>query len=110
MCLTPTNWTKGAIMTLIQKLHPTRFTGMSGKMAAIVAHILNQNWTSPSIAELTVTSDGHLLARHEGDCGFNNYIGLVAEFEANWKRLLIAAGLTDAERQDAEAAYERALD
>ena len=97
-------------MTLIQKLHPTRFTAMSGKMAAIVACILGQNWTLPCIAELVITSDGHLLARHEGDCGFNNYIGLVAEFEANWKRLLIAAGLTDAERQDAEAAYERALD
>jgi hypothetical protein len=97
-------------MTLIQKLHPTRFTGMSGKMTAIVAHILGQNWTLPCIAELVITSDGHLLARHDGDCGFNNYIGLVAEFEANWKRLLIAAELTDVERQDAEAAYERALD
>jgi len=97
-------------MTLIQKLHTDRFTGMSGKMAAIVAHILNQNWTSPSIAELTVTSDGHLLARHEGDCGLNNYLGVAADLEANWKRLLNAAELTDAERQNAEAAYERALD
>ena len=96
-------------MTLIQKLHPARFTGMSGKMAAIVAYILNQNWTSPAIAELVVTSDGHLLARNEGDCGFNNYIGIATDLEANWKRLLTAAGLTDAERQDAEAAYERAL-
>jgi len=96
-------------MTLIQKLHPTRFTAMSGKMAAIVACILGQNWTLPCIAELVITSDGHLLARHEGDCGFNNYIGLVVEFEANWKRLLVAAGLTAAERQEAEAAYQRAL-
>jgi hypothetical protein len=96
-------------MTLIQKLHPARFIGMSGKMAAIVAHILDQNWTSPTIAELTVTSDGHLLARHEGDCGFNNYIGRAADLECNWKRLLVAAGLTDAERQEAEAAYLRAL-
>ena len=97
-------------MTLIQKLHPARFTGMSGKMAAIVAYILDQTWTSPIIAEITATSDGHLLARHDGDSGFNNYIGRLADLEANWKRLLVAAGLTDAERQDAEAAYERALD
>lgn len=97
-------------MTLIQKLHPARFTGMSGKMVAIVAHILNQHWTFPRIAELTVTSDGHLLARHDGDCGFNNYIGTVADLEANWKRLLIAAGLTDAEQREAEAAYQHALE
>ncbi len=96
-------------MTLIQKLHPTRFTAMSGKMTAIVAHILDQKWTSPTIAELVITSDGHLLARHEGDCGFNNYIGRAVDLECNWKRLLVAAELSDAERQEAEAAYERAL-
>lgn len=96
-------------MTLIQKLHPARFTGMSSKMTAIVACILDQKWTSPSIAELTITSDGHLLARNLWDCGFNNYLGRLADLEANWKRLLDAAGLTDAERQEAEAAYERAL-
>ena len=96
-------------MTLIQKLHPARFTGMSGKMTAIVAHILNQNWTSPQIAELTVTSDGHLLVRNSGDCGFNNYIGTAADLEANWRRLLSAAGLTDAEYKEAEAAYQRVI-
>ncbi len=96
-------------MTLIQKLHPTRFIGMSGKMAAIVGRILGQHWTSPAIAELVVTSDGHLLARNEGDCGFNNYIGIATDLEANWKRLLVAAGLTDAERQEAEAAYEQVM-
>jgi len=96
-------------MTLIQKLHPARFTAMSGKMAAIVACILDQKWTSPSIAELMVTSDGHLLARNLWDCGFNNYIGTVADLEANWERLLDAAGLTAVERQEAEAVYQRAL-
>jgi hypothetical protein len=96
-------------MTLLQKLHPARFTNMSGKMAAIVACILDQKWTAPAIAELTVTSDGHLLARNLWDCGFNNYLGRLADLEANWKRLLNAAGLTDKERQEAEAAYDRAL-
>lgn len=96
-------------MPLAQKLHPTRFTAMSGKMAAIVACILDQKWTAPSIAELTVTSDGHLLARNLWDCGFNNYLGTVADLEANWEGLLNAAGLTAVERQEAKAAYQRAL-
>jgi hypothetical protein len=96
-------------MTLAQKLHHTRFTAMSGKMAAIVACILDQKWTSPSIAELTVTCDGHLLARNLWDCGFNNYLGRLADLEANWERLLDAAGLTPVERKAAEVAYQRAL-
>ena len=96
-------------MTIIQKLHPARFTNMSGKMVAIVACILDQNWTSTAIAELMVTSDGHLLARNLWDCGFNNYLGRLADLESNWKRLLCAAGLTSEERQDAEAAYDRTL-
>jgi len=96
-------------MTLIQKLHPTRFTGMSDKMTAIVAHILDQTWTNPAIAQMVITSDGHLLARHEGDCGFNNYIGRALDLEGNWKRLLSAAGLTAVEHQEAEAAYQRVM-
>ena len=75
---------------------------MSGRMAAIVACILGQHWTSPAIAELVVTSDGHLLARAEGDCGHNNYIGTVVDLEDNWNRLLDVAGLTPVERQEAE--------
>jgi hypothetical protein len=96
-------------MTLAEKLHPARFTAMSGKMAAIVAHILGCTWTSPVIAELAVTSDGHVLARHEGDGGHNDYLGTAADLESNWRRLLDAAGLTPVERQQAEAAYLRAV-
>jgi hypothetical protein len=96
-------------MTLAKKLHPSRFTSMSGKMAAIVGYILNQIWTSPAIIELMVTSDGHLLATHEGDCGCNDYLGFASDLEANWERLLDAAGLTRDERHEAEAAYERAV-
>jgi hypothetical protein len=96
-------------MTLTEKLHPHRFPGMSGKMAAIIGCILGQVWTSPSIAELAVTSDGHLLARHEDDCGHNDYIGTVASLESNWRRLLDAAGLTPVEHQEAEVAYQQAV-
>ena len=96
-------------MTLAQKLHPSRFTAMSGKMAAIVACILGEQWTSPAIVELMVTSDGHLLACHEGDCGCNDYLGWASDLEANWNRLLDVADLTPAERKEAEAAFEQAV-
>jgi hypothetical protein len=96
-------------MTLEKKLHPARFTAMSGQMAAIVAHLIGCRWTSPAIAELVVTSDGHVLARHEGDCGHNHYLGPIENLEANWRRLLDAADLTTAERQEADAAYQRVL-
>lgn len=96
-------------MTLAEKLHPARFTAMSGRMAAIVGCILSRRWTSPAIAEMVVTSDGHVLARNVGDCGNNNYLGTVADMENNWRRLLDAAGLTAVERQEAERAYQRIM-
>ena len=96
-------------MTLVEKLHPHRFPGMSGKMAAIVGCILEQTWTSPVIAELAVTSDGHVLARHEGDCGCNDYLGTATDLEANWRRLLDVAGLTPVEHQEATVVYQRAM-
>jgi hypothetical protein len=46
-------------MELAKKLHPSCFTAMSGKMAAIVAYIVGEHWTSPAIVELVATSDGH---------------------------------------------------
>ena len=48
---------------LAAKLHPDRYTAMSGKMAAIVAYILGDRWTEPAISELVVTSDGFVLAQ-----------------------------------------------
>jgi hypothetical protein len=87
--------------TLAEKLDPRRFTAMSGKMAAILACILRTDrWvTQPAIAELIVTSDGGLLARHEGDIGANDFIGRVEELDSNLRRLVRVAGLTDAEQR-----------
>ncbi len=86
---------------LEQKLDPRRFTAMSGKMAAILACILRTDrWqTEPAIAELIVTSDGGLLARHEGDIGANDFMGRVEDLESNLRRLVRVAGLTQAEQR-----------
>lgn len=40
-------------MTLTDKLHPDRFSEMSGKMAAIVGYILGESWTRSEIAALS---------------------------------------------------------
>lgn len=91
--------------TAKEKLHPKRFSGMSGKMAAIIGCIFNEKYTEPHLVELTVTSDGFVLGRQSGDCGMNEFIGHVRDLERNWRNLLDAAGLTDGEREEAEAAF-----
>jgi len=58
---------------------------------------------------MTVTGDGHVLARHHGDCGCNEYVGTAADMKRNWLALLEAAGLTDEERAEAERLYRRAV-
>lgn len=86
---------------LEQKLDPRRFSAMSGKMAGILACILRTDrWeTRPAIAELIVTSDGGLLARHAGDIGANDFIGSVEDLDSNLRRLVRVAGLTQAEQR-----------
>ena len=84
---------------LATKLHPRRFTAMSGKMAAIVAFVLGEHWTQPELAELHITGDGFVLARQAGDVGCNEFIGAVHDLERNTADLLIAAELTEEERK-----------
>ena len=52
-------------MTLADKLHPDRFSSMSGRMAAIVAYVLGESWTEPAIESLSVTSDGFVTTESE---------------------------------------------
>lgn len=44
------------MIALADKLHPDRYSAMSGKMAAIVGYILGESWTEPVIGALSVTS------------------------------------------------------
>jgi hypothetical protein len=95
--------------TLVEKLHPRRFPGMSPKMTAIVGYILRKRWTRPSIAELVITSDGWLLARDEGQVTFDAIVGTAEDLERNWGNLLRAAGLTDDEQAEAGRRYGQAV-
>ena len=86
------------------KLHPGRFSAMSPMMAALVGAVTGEAYTDPALRHLHVTSDGFVLAEAEGDLGANHSIGTWEDWDRNWRNLLSAAGLTDDERQRAEAA------
>ena len=94
---------------LLKKLNPVRFPGMSGKLAAIVGYILGQHYTNPQITELVITSDGFVLAQHAGEVGCNEIIGNKDNLKANWEQLLNVAGLTEAERLEAEMCYAKKI-
>lgn len=99
--------TAAASETLLKKLHPKRFPGMSGKMAAIVGYLLGKNFTDPAITEMAITSDGMVLAQQAGDVGMNDMIGSVDDLKHNWEQLLGLAGLDDKERQEAEGLFKK---
>jgi len=79
--------------SLKAKLHPSRFTHMSPKMAALVAAILGEDWATPAIdpPEIHITSDGFVTA------GASDFVGTARDFFRNFKALLKAAGLTEEE-------------
>ena len=62
--------------SLVQKLHPTRFSEMSPLMGAIVGYVLGESFTEPTIAELTVSEHEDLVyIRQEGAVGFGRRLG-----------------------------------
>jgi hypothetical protein len=90
-------------LMLTDKLHPDRFSEMSGKMAAIVGYILGESWTEPEIAALSVTSDGFVLTDAE-------FFGEAADLDRNLLNLLIVAELTGDERMEFERRYRERVD
>jgi hypothetical protein len=47
--------------TLLAKLNPSRFPGMSPFMAAIVGFVLGKSFTNPEIAEINVSENENLV-------------------------------------------------
>ena len=58
---------------------------------------MERQYTTPTLAELVVTPDGHVLARPEDEPGPLAHIATEADLRANLRRLGMAAGLDDAE-------------
>ena len=91
--------------SLQQKLNPQRFTQMSPVMAGIVAYLLDVQFVQPAISEVTVASNGAVLARVNHEPTFGSYLGHYDDLIRNWLALLQAASLTTDERKYAEAVF-----
>ncbi len=90
-------------MSLAEKLHPDRFTDMSGRRAAIVAYVIGEPWTEPAITALSVTSDGFVTTEAE-------FMGEAADLDRNLLNLLVAAELSNEERAEFERLYRERVD
>ena len=93
------------LKSLVQKLRPSRFPGMSGVMAAIVGYVLGARFVDPSIAEIVVTSDGFVLARAEGEPSAKRFIGRYNDLLQNWLGLVTTAGLSQREFIEAQCLF-----
>lgn len=86
-------------MDLYGKLAPQRFPNMSLQMAAILGFVLEREYTTPALADVQVTPDGHVLvwpAEQDG-VGHSMHLGAAADLRANLGRLGMAAGLDQGE-------------
>ncbi len=90
---------------LRRKLHPDRFTAMSGRMAALVGYVLDTVFVEPRIWELYLTTDGFLLGRVGNQLGAHTFLGTYIEFVRNWLQLLRAADLSFEERMEADCRF-----
>lgn len=65
----------------------------SGMFTAMLACLLDEDWTEPRIEQLCITSDRCLLARKQGDVGFNEFIGAEKDLIRNIHGVAKAAEL-----------------
>ena len=93
------------IKSVTEKLHPKRFPKMSGRMAAVVAFLIDQQVTRPTIIEIVVTSDRFVLAGLDDEVGANHLIGTYADLVRNWRALLAVARLNKQEHIAAETIF-----
>lgn len=55
-----------------RKLRPVQ---VSEHFQAILACMLGEDWTTPRLVELTITPDGHILGRCDGQPSFSAFLG-----------------------------------
>lgn len=48
---------------------------ISDHFRAILGCLLGENWTTPRLVEMVITSDGHLVGRCEGEASFQAFLG-----------------------------------
>jgi hypothetical protein len=93
------------LKSLIEKLQPSRFPGMPRKLAAFVGFVVGARYSNPAIAEVTVASDGTVVARIEGESAANHALGNYVDVLRTWARVVADAGLTDQEFYELQALF-----
>lgn len=80
-------------MDLYGKLDPKRFPNMSLQMAAILGFVLERQYTTPTLTDVQVTPDGHVLGWpvEQDRVGHSMHLGAAADLRANLSRLGMAA-------------------
>lgn len=76
------------------KLHPSQVR-VSGRFTAILAYLLETQWTAPAITELVVCrGDGAIVVAHHGEVGCNTVLGNRRDLDRNLVGVADVAGLT----------------
>ena len=70
-----------------------RVVQVSDQFQAILGCLLGEDWTTPRLVEMDVTSDGHLLGRCDGEIEFKVFLGQVDDLIRNVHGIASVAGL-----------------
>ena len=65
----------------------------SATFTAILASLLDEDWTTPNIEELRISCDGHLVARTSGQASFKAFRGAKEELIRNIHKVAAVVGL-----------------
>lgn len=60
-----------------------RAVQVSDHFQAILGCLLGEDWTTPRLAEMVITPDGHLLGRCDGEAGLKAFLGASADLLKN---------------------------
>lgn len=74
-------------------------------MAAVVGYVLGADFVDPAIAEISVKTDGSVLARVSGHGDAKHVIGTYPRLLRDWLQLVAAAGLSKHEFMEVQALF-----
>ncbi len=66
---------------------------VSDHFRAILGCLLGEDWTTPRLAEMAITPDGHLLGRCDGEASFRVFLGASEDLLRNIHGVAPVAGL-----------------
>lgn len=73
--------------------HKLRAVKVSDQFQAILGCLLAEDWTTPRLIEMVVTSDGHLVGRLDGESEFKIFLGEAEDLIRNIHGVALVAEL-----------------